>query len=140
MGMTVIEKILARNSGLGRVWPGDIVTTKVETAILFDNNFMETSWREILAVHDPAKVVVVFDHRAPASHVLNAKAHQTGRAFVKRFGINAFMTSVSIKVFPTPWWRTTAMACRALYCCAATRTPAARACSIWPPAASAHRT
>jgi 3-isopropylmalate/(R)-2-methylmalate dehydratase large subunit len=90
MGMTVIEKILARNSGLARVRPGDIVTTKVETAILFDNNFMETSWREILAVHDPAKVVVVFDHRAPASHVLSAKAHQTGRAFVKRFGIERF--------------------------------------------------
>ena len=90
MGMTAIEKILARNSGLARVRPGDIVTTKVETVILFDNNFMETSWREILHVHDPAKIVVVFDHRAPASHVLSAKAHQTGRAFVKQFGIERF--------------------------------------------------
>ena len=43
MGVTAIEKILARNSGLARVRPGEIVTTKVETAILFDNNFMETS-------------------------------------------------------------------------------------------------
>ena len=90
MGVTAIEKILARNSGLARVRPGDIVTTKVETAILFDNNFMETSWREILHVHDPAKIVVVFDHRTPASHVLSAKAHQTGRAFVKQFGVERF--------------------------------------------------
>ena len=79
MGVTAIEKILARNSGLARVRPGDIVTTKVETAILFDNNFMETSWREILHVHDPAKIVVVFDHRTPASHVLSAKAHQAAK-------------------------------------------------------------
>lgn len=90
MSMTAIEKILARNSEQDRVRPGDIVTTKVETAILFDNNFMETIWRRILHVHDPSKIVVVFDHRAPASHILSAKAHQTGRAFVKEFGIERF--------------------------------------------------
>ena len=90
MGMTAIEKILARNSEQSEVRPGDIVTTKVETAILFDNNFMATTWREILHVHDPDKVVVVFDHRAPASHVLSAQAHQTGREFVKQFGISRF--------------------------------------------------
>ena len=90
MGMTAIKKILARNSEQSEVRPGDIVTTKVETAILFDNNFMATTWREILHVHDPDKVVVVFDHRAPASHVLSAQAHQTGREFVKQFGISRF--------------------------------------------------
>ena len=77
MGMTTIEKILACNSEQAEIRPSDIVTTKVETAILFDNNFMATTWREILHVHDPDKVVVVFDHRAPASHVLSAQAHQT---------------------------------------------------------------
>ncbi|HJM92185.1 MAG: aconitase/3-isopropylmalate dehydratase large subunit family protein [Alphaproteobacteria bacterium] len=90
MGMTTIEKILACNSEQAEIRPSDIVTTKVETAILFDNNFMATTWREILHVHDPDKVVVVFDHRAPASHVLSAQAHQTGRKFVKRFGISRF--------------------------------------------------
>ncbi len=90
MGMTAIEKILARNSEQSEIRPGDIVTAKVETAILFDNNFMATTWREILHVHDPDKVVVVFDHRAPASHVLSAQAHQTGREFVKQFGISRF--------------------------------------------------
>ena len=32
MGMTMVEKILARASGVGEVKPGDIVTTQVETA------------------------------------------------------------------------------------------------------------
>ena len=87
MGMTAIEKILARNGDLDLVRPGDVVTVRVETAILFDNNLMDSVWREILHVHDPDKVIVVFDHRAPAAHVLSAKAHKRGRDFARKFGI-----------------------------------------------------
>ena len=90
MGMTAIEKILARNSKQKVVRPGDIVTVKVETSILFDNNLMDSVWREILEVDDPSKVVVVFDHRAPAAHVLSAKGHKRGREFVRKFGIDRF--------------------------------------------------
>lgn len=90
MGMTAIEKILARNSGQRRVGPGDVVTVRVDTSVLFDNNFMPTIWREILHVADPARVVVVFDHRAPAAHVLSATAQRTGRDFVARYGIERF--------------------------------------------------
>src|SRR5512143_2811758 len=66
MGMTIAEKILAAKSGRGRVGPGDVVTVDVDTVILFDNNFMPNSWREILKVADPAKLMVTFDHRVPA--------------------------------------------------------------------------
>lgn len=37
MGMTAIEKILARNGDLKVVRPGDVVTVRVETSILFED-------------------------------------------------------------------------------------------------------
>ena len=87
MGMTIIEKILSRAGGGETVKPGDLATVKVDVACLFDNNFMASVWREVLHVHDPSKVVVVIDHRAPAAHVGSAHAHSTARAFVEQFGI-----------------------------------------------------
>ncbi len=90
MGMTIIEKILARQSGQDRVRPGDLVTVNVDTVVMFDNNFMDSVWRAVLHVIDPDRVVVAFDHRAPAAHVASAAAHQTGRRFVEKFGIERF--------------------------------------------------
>src|SRR5260221_1221814 len=90
MGMTIIEKILARRSGPRKVSPGDLVVVEVDTAVFIDNAFLPASWREVLKVHDPRKLVVIFDHRAPASDRVSAGSHVTGRAFVKRFGIERF--------------------------------------------------
>jgi 3-isopropylmalate/(R)-2-methylmalate dehydratase large subunit len=90
MGMTIAEKILAAKSGRAAVVPGDVVTVDVDTVILFDNNFMANNWREILKVADPAKIVVTFDHRVPAPTQQAAAAQVTGRAFVKKFGIERF--------------------------------------------------
>lgn len=90
MGMTIIEKILARQSGQDRVQPGELVTVNVDTVVMFDNNFMDSVWREVLHVAHPERVVVAFDHRAPAAHVASATAHQTGRRFVEKFGIERF--------------------------------------------------
>jgi 3-isopropylmalate/(R)-2-methylmalate dehydratase large subunit len=87
MGMTIIEKILARRAGLAKVSPGDLVVVDVDIAILIDNAFFPSGWREVLKVVHPERVVVVFDHRAPAPDRLAAAAHQTGRDFAKRFGI-----------------------------------------------------
>ncbi len=85
--MTVAEKILARHAGRDRVGPGDLVTVDVDTVVLFDNNFMPNRWREILAIDDPSRIIVVFDHRAPAPNAQVAAAHRTGRAFATRWGI-----------------------------------------------------
>lgn len=90
MGMTAIEKILARRSGQDKVSPGDLVTVEVDVAVMFDNNFMSTLWRDVLEVFDPARIVVAMDHRAPASHIGAAEAHVTARKFVKKFGIERF--------------------------------------------------
>jgi homoaconitase/3-isopropylmalate dehydratase large subunit len=80
MGVTIAEKILARKGDRNVAVPGDIVTVEVDTAILFDNNFMPANWREILKVRDPDRIVVVLDHRVPAPNALAAGAHtNTGR-------------------------------------------------------------
>lgn len=90
MGMTAIEKILARNSGQDVVKPGDLVVVEVGTSILYDNNFVPANWREVLSVKHPERVVVVFDHRVPAKDIMSATAQQTGRDFVRQFGIERF--------------------------------------------------
>ena len=87
MGMTAIEKILARAGGVDKVSPGDLVMARIDTAVMFDNNFNPHMWRNVLKVFDPEKIVVAFDHRVPASDIHSATAHQVGRAFVKKFGI-----------------------------------------------------
>ena len=61
MGMTAIEKILAKNSGMDVVKPGDLVVVKVGTAVLYDNNFAPSIWRDILKVHNPENLCKVGD-------------------------------------------------------------------------------
>jgi 3-isopropylmalate/(R)-2-methylmalate dehydratase large subunit len=90
MGMTIIEKIMARSSGAKKVSPGDLVVVDVDTAVFIDNAFFPAAWREVLKVADPSKIVVIFDHRAPAPDRTSAGAHIVGREFVKRFGITRF--------------------------------------------------
>jgi 3-isopropylmalate/(R)-2-methylmalate dehydratase large subunit len=90
MGMTIAEKILAKKSGQKRVAPGDLVTVEVDTVVMIDNSFIASRWREIQKVRDPSRIVVVFDHRAPASTEDAAAAHRTGRRFVAKFGIQRF--------------------------------------------------
>lgn len=90
MGMTIAEKILARASGRERVAPGDLVTVKVDTVVLFDNNFMPSIWQEILKLDHPERVVVILDHRVPAPTIQSAGAHRTARRFVEKFGIARF--------------------------------------------------
>jgi 3-isopropylmalate/(R)-2-methylmalate dehydratase large subunit len=87
MSMTIIEKILARRAGLAKVSPGDLVVVDVDIAVLIDNAFIPSGWREVLHVAHPERVVVVFDHRAPAPDRGAAAMQRTGREFAKRFGI-----------------------------------------------------
>ena len=87
MGMTIIEKILARKSGAARVAPGDLAVVDVDCVVMIDLSFGQGSWREVLKVHDPDKVVVVFDHDVPASNRAAAAMHARGRDFARRFGI-----------------------------------------------------
>lgn len=90
MGMTIAEKILARKSGQKKVAPGDLVTVEVDTVVMIDNSFIASRWRSIQKIRDPARIIVVFDHRVPASTEDAAAAHRTGRQFVEQFGIKRF--------------------------------------------------
>jgi 3-isopropylmalate/(R)-2-methylmalate dehydratase large subunit len=90
MGMNITEKILARASGAKKVSPGDLIVVDVDTAVFIDNAFFPAYWREMLKLADPEKIIVVYDHRAPASDRVSAGAHVVGREFVKRFGIKRF--------------------------------------------------
>ncbi|PJR13437.1 aconitase/3-isopropylmalate dehydratase large subunit family protein [Sinorhizobium meliloti] len=90
MGMTIIEKILAKASGKTSARPGDLVVVDVDTVVLYDGNFFPAYWREIHHVANPENVVVAFDHRVPAPDQFCAKAHAVGRDFVKKFNIERF--------------------------------------------------
>lgn len=90
MGMTIAEKILAHASGRNRVAAGDLVTVKVDTVVLFDNNFMPSIWQDVLKLEHPERVVVILDHRVPAPTIQSAGAHRTARRFVEKFAIERF--------------------------------------------------
>ena len=90
MGMTIAEKILARKSGQAKVGPGDLVTVKVDTVVLFDNNFMPSIWQDVLKLDYPERVLVILDHRVPAPTIQSASAHRTARQFVEKFNIARF--------------------------------------------------
>lgn len=90
MGMTIAEAILARASGRACVRPGDLVVVEVDTVVVLDTNFYKTLRREVLTVHNPDAVAVIYDHVVPAPDQAAAEAHRYGREFVRKFGIRRF--------------------------------------------------
>jgi 3-isopropylmalate/(R)-2-methylmalate dehydratase large subunit len=89
MGMTIVEKILSKASGADRLAAGDFAVVNLDTIVITDLFFKPTS-RQMLRVHDPEKIVVVFDHNVPASDRTTAATQVYGRQFVERFGIKRF--------------------------------------------------
>ena len=90
MGMTIVEKIFARASGEKRVRAGDLAVAAVDVAVMMDTSFHANTRREILKLHDPDKVAVIYDHMVPAPDKASAEAQAYGRDFVRRFGIKRF--------------------------------------------------
>ncbi len=94
MGMTIAEKILARASGKKQVVPGEIVEAEIDVAMVNDITAPLTvdALREIgvKKVWDPKRVVVVFDHQAPATSVEAAHDHAELRKFVTEQRIQNF--------------------------------------------------
>jgi 3-isopropylmalate/(R)-2-methylmalate dehydratase large subunit len=87
--MTIIEKILARGSGIERVEAGDVVVCDVDMTVLIDLQFA-TMWAEPTRIADPDRLAVVMDHAVPAPSVNDADGGVRARAFVRRFGIERF--------------------------------------------------
>ena len=98
MGMTVVEKILARATGRAAVKAGDVVEPGAdlvmshENAALVINQFLEVFKDTGLEarIWDPSKVAVIFDHRVPAESPKTATNQKKVREFVAKNGIAKF--------------------------------------------------
>jgi 3-isopropylmalate/(R)-2-methylmalate dehydratase large subunit len=98
MGMTVVEKILARASGQASAKAGDVLEPRVdlamshENAALVINQFFEVFKGTGLEpeVWDPSKVAIIFDHRVPAESAKTAGNQKKVREFVGRHRIRKF--------------------------------------------------
>jgi len=91
MGMTMIEKILARHAGVESTKPGDILACDVDMAVQIDLSYLvDEKLAQPKRIADPDKVALILDHRVPASKIDDAAAHAKARAFAARFGIKRF--------------------------------------------------
>ena len=93
MPMTLAEKILARASGNKEVAAGDYVTAKIDVAMAHEGAVWvieELMKAGIDRVWDPERIVILFDHWAPAPTELAATMHKKIREFVRRHKIKYF--------------------------------------------------
>ncbi|NLG66525.1 MAG: 3-isopropylmalate dehydratase large subunit [Actinobacteria bacterium] len=98
MGMTVVEKILARATGQATVKVGDVVEPAVDLAMSHENAALVINqFQEIFegtgldaTVWDPSKIAIIFDHRIPAESSKTATNQKKIRDFVAAQGITKF--------------------------------------------------
>jgi 3-isopropylmalate/(R)-2-methylmalate dehydratase large subunit len=98
MGMTMVEKILARASSQDAVKVGDVVEPKVDLAMSHENGALVLNqFLEIYKdtgldarVWDPSKIAIIFDHRVPAESAKTATNQKKVREFVGAQGITRF--------------------------------------------------
>jgi 3-isopropylmalate/(R)-2-methylmalate dehydratase large subunit len=98
MGMTIVEKILARASGRDRVAVGEVVEPHVDLAMSHENAALVINqFQEIFRdtgleprVWDPGKIAIIFDHRVPAESAKTATNQKRVREFVGMQGISRF--------------------------------------------------
>jgi 3-isopropylmalate/(R)-2-methylmalate dehydratase large subunit len=89
MGMTIIEKILARKAGQDLVAVGDTVVVEVDMTVLIDLQFA-TMWIQPNRIYDPNKLAIVMDHAVPAPTIKDAAGGTHARNFAAEFGIGRF--------------------------------------------------
>lgn len=98
MGMTMVEKILARATGQAAVKAGDVVEPKVDLAMSHENAALVLNqFHEIYKdtgleakVWDPSKIAIIFDHRVPAESSKTATNQKKVREFVAAQGVTKF--------------------------------------------------
>ena len=98
MGMTLVQKILARATGQSSVKIGDVLEPAVdlamshENAALALNQFLEIYRGTGLKpkIWDPSRVAIIFDHRVPAESSKTATNQKKVREFVLEQGIRKF--------------------------------------------------
>lgn len=98
MGMTMVQKILAKAAGLPSVKVGDVVEPKVDLAMSHENGALVINqFKEIYQgtgleakVWDPSKIAIIFDHRVPAETPKTATNQKKIREFIAAQGIAKF--------------------------------------------------
>jgi 3-isopropylmalate/(R)-2-methylmalate dehydratase large subunit len=98
MGMTLVEKILARATGRTAVKAGDVVEPRVELAMSHENAALVINQFEEIykgtgkpaRVWDASKIAIIFDHRVPAESSKTATNQKKVREFVGKQGISRF--------------------------------------------------
>lgn len=94
MAMTLAEKLIARAAGEASVRPGDIVTARVDLAMIHDSGgprrVAPMLERLGVGVWDPSKVVLVSDHFVPAIDAESAAILKLTRDWAAEQGISSF--------------------------------------------------
>jgi 3-isopropylmalate/(R)-2-methylmalate dehydratase large subunit len=98
MGMTMVQKILARATGQAAVKVGDVLEPNVDLAMSHENGALVINqFNEIYKdtglearVWDPSRIAIIFDHRVPAESSKTAGNQKKIREFVARQGIGKF--------------------------------------------------
>jgi 3-isopropylmalate/(R)-2-methylmalate dehydratase large subunit len=98
MGMTLVEKILAKATGQPAVKAGDVLEPKVDLAMSHENaalviNQFSEIYKDTgipLKVWDPSKIAIIFDHRVPAESAKTATNQKKIRDFVGKQGVTKF--------------------------------------------------
>lgn len=93
-GKTLVQKIAERAGGVENTQPGDIVTVKVDLAMMHDSSGPRRIAKPLERfggkVWDPDKVVLVTDHFTPANDAVEAEILRITREFAKAQGIRRF--------------------------------------------------
>ena len=98
MGMTYVQKLLARACDRDTVAVGDILELPVDLAMSHENAALVINqFKEIFkgtgrepVVWDPERIAIIFDHRVPAESSKTATNHKRTREFVAQQGITKF--------------------------------------------------
>ncbi len=92
--MTLAQKLVARAAGRSSVTPGEIVTCKVDLAMMHDSGgprrVKPMLERLGAKVWDPSKVVVITDHYVPTYDDESRKIIRIARDWVREAGIDNF--------------------------------------------------
>jgi 3-isopropylmalate/(R)-2-methylmalate dehydratase large subunit len=98
MGMTYIQKLLARSIGKPEVAVGEVIEPAVDLAMSHENAALVINqFEEIFSgtadqarVWNPDRIAIIFDHRVPAESSKTATNQKRVRDFVARQGIARF--------------------------------------------------
>lgn len=93
MGMTIVEKIIAKAAGVSEVKAGDIHTITLDRMMSNDGTThltidMYHNKLKHPRIADPKKIVFIIDHNVPADNPKTAASHKKMRDFAREYDID----------------------------------------------------